>query len=252
MNTTIENESRHRHLRKRSKVKTIVLNTIAEFLAAIIFSALYFIFISRYIADAFSMDYISLSFAIGLVFFAAIYIPFHTYRIHVIPFISLISAMRKRDPMILVYKVPVQIIGSLVGVLIFNTLNSHTTQVNIEDYQLINLSDQKLAILINSITAVALCYGYYMIRILFQAKELSGTIYLSLYFTVLFALTSVFSTVSALNPFGYLFYDLLGNKTILNQQFLFVLISHVLAPIVSVLLLFFYIKPKVFVQNKKA
>lgn len=252
MSNTIENESRHRFLRKRLKTKTILLNTLAEFLSAIIFSSLYFIFISRYIADAFNMDYISLSFAIGLVFFGAVYIPFHTYRIHVIPFISLISALRKKDPMILVYKIPVQIVGSFVGVLIFNSLNNQTTQVAIEDFQIINFTDPKLSILINTLTAAVLCYGYYLIRILFQAKQLSGTIYLSLYFAVVFALTSVFSTVSALNPFGYLFYDLLGNQTIKNYDFLFVIINHFLAPIVGVMLVFFYIRPKVLVQNKKA
>ena len=198
------------------------------------------------------MNYISLSFAMGLVFFGAIYIPFHTYRIHVIPFISLISAMRKKDPMILVHKIPAQILGSLVGVIIFNTLNNQTTQVAIEDFQLVHFTDAKLSILINTITAAVLCYGYYLIRILFQVKQLAGTIYLSLYFAVIFALTSVFSTVSALNPFGYLFYDLLGNQTIKNYDFLFLLINHIVAPIVGVSLLFFYIRPKVLVQNKKA
>jgi len=164
----------------------------------------------------------------------------------------LISAMRKKDPMILVHKIPAQILGSLVGVIIFNNLNNQTTQVAIEDFQLVHFTDAKLSILINTITAAVLCYGYYLIRILFQVKQLAGTIYLSLYFAVIFALTSVFSTVSALNPFGYLFYDLLGNQTIKNYDFLFVLINHIVAPIVGVSLLFFYIRPKVLVQNKKA
>jgi hypothetical protein len=88
-----------------------------------------------------------------------------------------------------------------------------------------------------------------MIRVLFQAKQLSGTIYLSLYYAVLFSLTAFFSTVSALNPFGYLFYDVLGNKSMLGESFFFILLNHIVAPLVGVALLFFYIKPKVLVQK---
>jgi hypothetical protein len=252
MNTTMTKQDRHRSLREKSKLRTILLNTLAEFLAVIIFSGLYFIFIARYLSEAFSMDYIALCFSIGLVFFAAIYIPFHTYRIHVLPFISLISALRKRDISILLYKLPAQVLGSFIGVLFFSTLNANSTQVSIEDFQQIHLKDANLAILINTITAVVLCYGYYLIRILFQAKQMAGTIYLSLFFAVVFALTSLFSTVSALNPFGYLFYDMLGNQTIKSYDVLFLLINHVFAPVVGVFLLFFYIQPKVFVLNKKA
>jgi glycerol uptake facilitator-like aquaporin len=250
MGNSVSKANRHDVLRRKLKSKTLVLNTIAEFLAAIIFSALYFIFISRYLSNEFSTDYIALAFSVGLAFFAAIYIPFHTYRIHVIPFISLITALRKRDPMILVYKIPAQLLGAFMGVMVFNAINSRTSMVNIEDFQMIHLNDPMLSILINTLTAAILCYGFYMIRVLFQAKQLSGTIYLSLYYAVLFSLTAFFSTVSALNPFGYLFYDLTGNQTMFSDSFLFVMFNHIIAPLVGVALLFFYIKPKVLVQKK--
>jgi hypothetical protein len=249
MGNRVSGANRHDELRRKLKSKTLFLNTIAEFLAAIIFSALYFIFISRYLSTDFSTDYIALAFSIGLAFFAAVYIPFHTYRIHVIPFISMITALRKRDPMILVYKIPAQLLGSFIGVFIFMTINSRTSMVNVEDFQMIHLKDPMLSTLINTLTAAILCYGFYMIRVLFQAKQLSGTIYLSLYYAVLFSLTAFFSTVSALNPFGYLFYDVLGNKSMLGESFFFILLNHIVAPLVGVALLFFYIKPKVLVQK---
>ena len=249
MGNRVSGASRHDELRRKLKRKTLFLNTIAEFLAAIIFSALYFIFISRYLSDDFGKDYIELSFSVGLAFFAAIYIPFHTYRIHVIPFISLITALRKRDPMILVYKIPAQLLGSYIGVLIFNAINNSAAAVNIEDFQMINLLDPKLSIFVNTLTAAILCYGFYMIRVLFQAKQLSGTIYLSLYYAVLFSLTAFFSTVSALNPFGYLMYDLTENHSMYDQAFLFLLFNHIVMPMAGVALLFLYIKPKVLVQK---
>jgi hypothetical protein len=84
-----------------------------------------------------------------------------------------------------------------------------------------------------------------MIRVLFKSKQLVGTIYLSLFFSVLFAATSFLTNTSSLNPFGYLFYDLLGNQTIKEQSFSFIFINHIIAPIVGVLLIFYYIKPKV-------
>lgn len=119
-------------LKKRLKTRTIVLNTIAEFIASTIFSLLYFVFISRYLAEEYDINYIMLSFGIGLAFFAAIYIPFHTYRIHIIPFITLITALRKRKPIILLHKIPAQFLGAFLGVILFNVINAHTTRVNIE------------------------------------------------------------------------------------------------------------------------
>jgi glycerol uptake facilitator-like aquaporin len=246
MNTTIEQtKNKQVSLRKMLKTKTVLLNTLAELIASTIFSSLYFIFISRYLNEKFHTDYVMLSFSVGLAFFAAVYIPFHTYRIHIIPFITLITSLRRKNPFILLHKIPAQIVGAFLGVLIFNAINERTTQIDIENYQLINLNDSSLLIFINTITASLLCYGFYMIRVLFKSKQLVGTVYLSLFFSVLFAATSFFANTSALNPFGYLFYDLLGNQTIKEQAIPFIFINHIIAPIVGVLLIFYYIKPKV-------
>ena len=245
--TISKSESKRQVLKNKLKSRTVFLNAIAELIASTIFSALYFIFISRYLSEKFHTDYIMLSFSIGLTFFAAVYIPFHTYRIH---FITLITSLRRRNPYILLHKIPAQIIGAFLGVLIFNSINKLTTNVQIENLQLINMGDNALLIFINAASASILCYGFYMIRVLFKSKQLAGTIYLSVFYTVLFAATAFFANTSALNPFGYLFYDLLGNKTIADQSILFVLLNHVVAPIVAVLLIFFYIKPKVLTYRK--
>lgn len=253
MSSTIQNMTpKQVTLRRKLKSKTLLLNTLAELIASTIFSALYFIFISRYLHESFHKDYIMLSFSIGLAFFAAIYIPFHTYRIHVVPFITLIASLRRKNPAILLHKIPAQIVGAFAGVVIFNSVNNRTTQIAIENFQMINLTDNALLVLINTLTAGLLCYGFYMIRFLFKSKRLIGTVYLSLFFSVLFACTAFFSDVSALNPFGYLFYDLLGSQTIKEHSILFILINHIIAPIVGVLLIFFYIKPKVLSYKNNA
>ncbi|MDF1676259.1 MAG: hypothetical protein P1U44_11135 [Vicingaceae bacterium] len=251
MDTTIsKSESKRQVLKNKLKSRTVFLNAIAELIASTIFSALYFTFISRYLSESFHKDYIMLSFSIGLTFFAAIYIPFHTYRIHIIPFITLITSLRRRNPQILLHKIPAQIIGAFFGVLIFNSINELTTSVQIEDLQLINMGDNALLVFVNAATASILCYGFYMIRVLFKSKQLAGTIYLSVFYMVLFAATAFFANTSALNPFGYLFYDLLGNQTIADQSVGFVLLNHIIAPIVAVLLIFFYIKPRVLTYRK--
>lgn len=235
----MSNQTRRGFLREKLKTKTIILNTIAEFIASTIFSAMYFIFISRYLSETFHTDYILLSFSIGLAFFAAIYIPFHTYRIHIIPFITLVTALRKKKPIILLHKIPVQILGAFTGVLIFNSINSITTKINIEELQLVQLNDTWLIIVINALTAAFLCYVFYMIRVLFNSRQLAGTIYLSLFYAALFAMTSFFANVSSLNPFGYFFYDLLGNQIMKNQSFLPFISIHIIAPIVAVLMVYF-------------
>lgn len=231
-------------LREKLKTKTIILNTIAEFIASTIFSALYFIFISRYLSQGFHTDYILLSFSIGLAFFAAVYIPFHTYRIHIIPFITLVTALRKRKPIILLHKIPVQILGAFVGVVIFNLINSITTKINIEDLQLVQLNSTALIIVINSLTAAFLSYVFYMIRVLFNSRQLAGTIYLSLFYAALFAMTAFFANISALNPFGYFFYDLLGNQIMKNHSFLPFIFNHALLPIAAVIMVYFILIQK--------
>ncbi|GIK69157.1 MAG: hypothetical protein HND27_02085 [Bacteroidetes bacterium] len=250
MNEKMSASQKTQLLKKRLKTRTIVLNTIAEFIASTIFSLLYFVFISRYLAEEYDINYIMLSFGIGLAFFAAIYIPFHTYRIHIIPFITLITALRKRKPIILLHKIPAQFLGAFLGVILFNVINAHTTRVNIENFQLIYLNDHLLLIAINSFAAALLCYMFYMIRVLFNSRQLTGTIYLSLFYAALFALTSVFANTSSLNPFGYFFYDLLGQQTINNTSFIEIIATHVLAPITAVALLFFYVKPLALNQSK--
>ena len=229
-------------LKGKIKTRTIVLNILAEFIASILFSILYFIFISRYISPNFSIDFITLSYGVGLAYFAAVYIPFHTFRIHVIPFITIISALRKKQLKFFWYKIPAQIFGGLIGVLLFNFINQETTQVNIYDLHKIHYANPWMMAFVNFVTAGILCYGFFIIRVFFRKRKVSGTILMGLLITVIFSLTGLMSNVSALNPFGLMFYDILTEKTLYLHPWYFSLLIHVVAPLFATLLVYYRLK----------
>lgn len=231
--------------------RTILLNILAEFSASVLFSLLYFIFISRYISETFNLNYIMLSYAVGLSYFAAVYIPFHTYRIHIIPFISIINALRKKQWRVLWHKIPAQALGASLGVFLFNIVNEGTTQVKIEEIQLFKPNEPYLIALMNAFLAGIICYGFYLIRIMFKAKRLSGTLLLGLLISVLYFLTGTVAGISALNPFGYLFYDLLGERNILNEPFHYTVFVHVIAPITVTILVFYKLRNYLFEEKSK-
>lgn len=206
---------------------------MAEFLASTIFSLLYFIFISRYLSEEFNMRFVVLSFAIGLSFFAAVYIPFHTYRIHIIPFVSIINSLRKRQWRILWHKIPAQFTGAFLGVLIFNYINQVTVQVNIEEIQNFKPEDPFLLAFLNGLLAAVLCYLFYIVRVLFKQRRLTGTILLGLCISVLFYLSGSIAGLSALNPFGLFMYDMMGPQAILKQNWFFTILTHVLVPVIA-------------------
>lgn len=229
-------------LKGKIKTRTIVLNIFAEFIASILFSILYFIFISRYISPNFKIDYITLSYGVGLAYFAAVYIPFHTYRIHVIPFITIITALRKKQLKFFWYKIPAQILGGLVGVLLFSFVNAETTRVDVHDLHIIEYSNPWMTAFINFITAGILCYGFFIIRIFFRKRKISGTILMGLLISVIFAITGLMGGVSALNPFGILFNDILSDKAFFEQPWYNSILVHVIAPLSATLLVYFRLK----------
>jgi glycerol uptake facilitator-like aquaporin len=222
--------------------RNIAINMLAEFLGSAMFSLLYFIFISRYISSEFQFSYPSLGFAIGLSFFAAVYIPFHTYRIHILPYFSIISALEENQWKVIWYKIPVQILGAFLGVILFHYINKATTLVNIEDIQKINLNDPYLTAIFNSFIVGTACYSFYIIRILVKEKRLMGTIFLGLIISFLFAISGTISGLSALNPFGLLFYHALEQQSMIPNSWFDTILIHVVAPLAASILVFIKMK----------
>lgn len=219
------------------------MNIMAEFFASLLFTLLYFIFISRHLSPDFNLNYVMLSYTIGLAFFASVFVPFYTYRINIIPFVSVVNAIRKKQWIILVYKIPAQISGALIGVVAFIFINEATTQTEIFDLYKFTAKDPLMIAAINGIIAGILCYGFYVIRILFKFKSVIGTVILGFLVTTLFFISHFFHGVSALNPFGLLFYDLLSSDSVsLVYSWYYWILIHIISPAFFSIAAFFYLK----------
>lgn len=225
----------------KRKSRTIILNSIAEFAASAIFSLLFFIFISRHLSESFELYFITLSFAIGLSYFVSVYIPFYTYRIHIIPFITVLRAFQKKSFSLIIYKVPMQIMGALVGVLLYQFVNDFTTKTDIHAIKNIGVSSVEFVAFLNFIFTAILCYGFYIIRIIFKKRSTNGTVFLGLLIAILFALSGNIQGLTFLNPFGYLFtevFNFTGSYNIKAGGFLLV---HIIAPLLATFLAYYFI-----------
>lgn len=224
----------------KRKSRTIILNSIAELAASIIFSLLFFIFISRHLSESFELYFITLSFAIGLSYFVSVYIPFYTYRIHIIPFITILRALQKKSYSLIIYKVPMQLLGAMIGVLLYELVNDFTTKTDIQTIKNISISSIEFVAFLNFLFTTILCYGFYIIRIIFRKRSTNGTIFLGLLITILFALSGSIKGLTFLNPFGYLFADLFSLNPSVTSVWNFVLI-HVLSPLLATFLAYYFI-----------
>lgn len=187
-----------------------------------------------------------LALAIGLSFFVSVFVPFHTYRIHIIPFISIINALRKKRWKILLYKIPAQAIGALIGVIIFKVINLNTTTVDVFELKIFNFSDNYLVAVLNALSAGVICYGFYTIRHLFKFYRFSGTIMLGFIIAGLFYITSPIEGLTALNPFGHLFYSFYHLGEIDPSKIPISILIHVIAPTAAAIYVFFFFKDKLF------
>lgn len=231
--------------RKKFRRRIRLINFFGELIASSIFSLLYFIFISRYLDDSYGLDLISLGFLIGGAYFAAVYIPFHTYRIHVIPFISIIRALQKRKLQIVLYKIPAQFFGALIGVSIFYKLSALVGKtVDISEmwsFKIVNVSD---LMFFNILTVFVLCYLFYVIQLLFKNMGFMSTFFYALVIQVVFIFTGHVAEISSLNVFGYFSVYLLEGNPGFSQGALLNFIIHFLLPSLVAYLIYFYIRDR--------
>ena len=225
----------------KRKTRTIILNSIAEFAASIIFSLLFFIFISRHLSESFELYFITLSFAIGLSYFVSVYIPFYTYRIHIIPFITVLRAFQKKSFSLIIYKVPMQILGAMVGVLLYQFVNDFTTKTDIQAIKNIGVSSTEFVAFLNFLFTAILCYGFYIIRIIFKKRSTNGTIFLGLLITILFALSGSIQGLTFLNPFGYLFTEIFNFSNDFNVNIWDFSLIHIIAPLIATFSAYYFI-----------
>lgn len=233
--------------RIRYKRRIRILNFLAELIGSAIFSLLYFIFISRYLSSNFDLDIVILGLLIGASYFAAVYIPFHTYRIHIIPFISIIRALQKRKLEIFLYKIPAQIIGALIGTSIYHAFSSfagETVQVSdMWSYEVVNSFDLTL---FNAITVFVLCYLFYIIQLLFKNMGFMSTFFYALVIQVVFIFTCQVTEVSAINIFGYFSLYLIEGNPGFTHSLFGTIVIHFIIPSFIALLIYYYIRDRFF------
>lgn len=227
---------------RRSPQRTIALNMLAEFSGAGIFTALYFIFIGRHLGEGYDMSFLALTYAIGLAFFAGVFIPFHTYRIHIIPYITIITALRKGQWRVLWHKIPAQVAGAFVGVAIFHRFDGITSMGNYTDLTSVQLSDPLLLAALNGMVAAVMCYAFFVIRILFKQRRSTGTIFISLLIASLFLVTGKIEGISALNPFGLLAYQVVTGETVFVGGLLTLLLTHLVLPVCLSVTAFYFVR----------
>lgn len=227
---------------RRSPERTIALNMLAEFFGSGIFTALYFIFVGRHLAESYDMSFLVLSYAIGLAFFAAVFIPFHTYRIHIIPFITIITALRKGQWRVLWHKIPVQLAGAFAGTYVFHRLDGITTMGHYPELVTVHLSDPLLLAGLNGMVAAVLCYAFFVIRILFKQRRSTGTIFISLLIASLFLVTGKIAGISALNPFGFLAYQVITDEAVYTGGWAMMLLTHIVLPVALSVAAFYFVR----------
>lgn len=236
---------------KRSPQRTIALNSLAELAASGIYSLLFFIFVGRHLSPTYDLSFVVLSFAIGLSYFAGIFIPFHTYRIAILPYISITNAIRKGQWRVIWHKLPAQFAGAFIGAFIFHRLNSVIYTGDIGALPSFQLNDPWLVAFVNGAAAAMLCYAFYIIRILFKERRSLGTMLLSMVLATIFVLTGKLVGMSAFNPFGLLSYQLISGTPIFQGPWHMLLFTHVVFP-VTLSILAFYLVREMYGQKRKA
>lgn len=241
---------RKRDLYKR---KIRLINFFAELIGSALFSFLYFLFITRFLNTEFDLSLIILGLLIGLSYIASVYIPFHTYRIHIIPFISIIRSLQKKKWNMLLYKIPAQLIGAFVGTYFFITFKNwvgiNESPSALWEYNITNPSD---LILFNSLTVFVLCYLFYVIQLLFKNMGFRSTFYYALVIQVVFIFTCKVSEITAINIFGYLSLAILENNNLFGFSLAQNLFIHFIMPCIVAILIYFYIRDRFVYKNKQS
>lgn len=233
------------------KFKVLAINIIGEFIGSALFSLMYFMFIARYLDTEFDFSFTVLAFFIGAAYFVSVYIPFHTYRIHIIPFISIIRALQKRKWRIIYNKIPAQLIGAFVGTVLFEKFMTLTnSDINVMDMWSYKLEQPSDVLFFNLLVVFILCYAFYILQLLFKSLNFTSTFFFALVVQALFIFTWQVSEITALNVFGYLSLIILeGDFEFLTNPF-WTIIIHLVAPAVLAIGIFYYIRDRFFSKSR--
>lgn len=232
-------------MRISQKNKVLGINILGEFIGSTVFSLMYFTFIARYLDDSFEFGSTILAFFIGAAYFASVYVPFHTYRIHIIPFISIIRALQKRKWRIIYNKIPAQMIGAFFGTYLYKQFMIYTNS----DVDIMSMWEYKLhqpidILFFNLLIVLILCYTFYILQLLFKSLGFTSTFFFAFVVQAVFIFTWQVSEITALNVFGYLSLILLEGNYSFISGWMGTLLIHIILPSLVAFGIFYYIRDR--------
>jgi glycerol uptake facilitator-like aquaporin len=134
-----------------------------------------------------------------------------------------------------------QILGAMVGVLLYQYINDFMTKTDIQSIKNIGVSSIEFVAFLNFLFTAILCYGFYIIRIIFKKRSTNGTIFLGLLITILFALSGSIQGLTFLNPFGYLFSEIFNFSNAFNINIWEFSLIHIIAPLLATFSAYYFI-----------
>ncbi len=179
---------------------------------------------------------------IGYLIFASFYYLIYMLfaskaTVHILPVISFIDSLTKNNLAIFLYRIPGQVLGSLLATII----NISTIKYNIEVEPIINPSSYTLTALYTGFIALGIYLLYLFIfnwlKINIKIRHLLFTITIGL----IFILVVYMNGISLFNPFGIFFQHILTNNSLTAQLLLIGIVVHIVTPMVFIFGTYFFL-----------
>lgn len=208
-------------MKKKQKRSTLAI-FLSELFASGIFSLMFFVFASRFASDNFDMSHLDFAYVIGAGYLVAIFVSSYHFSAHILPVYTVVEAVLKNNFKIILVRIPAQILGTIIALLIFKGLHSAIlVQGTMEDligFKQFELNDPYLLVLIQGAIILTMSYLYHIIKNIFGLRQFTGGVLLGLLLTTIFAISGQIQGIYVANPFGYLFYTLLSPDELVGGQ----------------------------------
>ncbi|MFZ6051463.1 hypothetical protein [Halocola ammonii] len=203
-----------------SKKRSVLSVFLSELFAAGVFSMMFFIFASRFASPNFEMTHLDFAYIIGAGYLVAVFVSSYHFSAHILPIYSIVEAVIKSNPKIVLVRVPAQIIGTIIALLVFNGLQSailvQGTMEGLIGFKQYQLNDPYLLIFIQGGLILTMSYLYHIVKNIFGLRKFTGGLLLGLLLTTIFAVTGQIEGIFIANPFGYLFYTIFNTDYLSN------------------------------------
>jgi hypothetical protein len=215
---------------KSLKMDTELVESLYEIPASFIFVVVQYVIINQMGNGKAVIDGI-IGYLIFAFFYYLIYMLFASKTtVHILPVISFVNSLAQNNIRIFLFRIPGQVIGSLLATII----NLSTVKYDIEVVQVINPPDYILTGLYTGFIALSIYLLYLFIfnwlKINIKIRHLLFTLALGL----IFILVVYIKEISLFNPFGIFFQHVLTNNTLTAGLLLKGVVVHIVTPMVFI------------------